>query len=252
MTPAQSAALQLAHALGDPANDLCILAEGNMSVVDGDALWIKASGYSMTGMGTDGLVQVRRQPVLDALHRDLSDPECRELLNSARVDPGVSQLPSTETFMHAALLELPGVACVAHSHPTALLSLLSHQESELWARKRVFPDEIVCCGPAACFVPYVAPGLKLAKSIMACIGHFQEHWGIPPKTIWLQNHGLITLGSSAKEAIAASLMQVKAARVLLGAVQFGHGVRFLDPEEVDAIYTWPDEHYRQKRLRGEI
>jgi hypothetical protein len=46
-------------------------------------------------------------------------------------------------------------------------------------------------------------------------------------------------------------MMVKIARILLGAVAAG-GARYLSEENVSRIHKRPDEHYRQKVLRGEV
>jgi len=242
--------IELARAMGDPAHDLCILAEGNVSCRSKEGhLWIKGSGSSMRGIAADGFACVRTAPVLEAvrLQAPMSEAAARELLNSSKLDRGRA-LPSTETFMHASLLERLGGGFLAHGHPTPLLSLLALPESEEWAAKRLFPDEIVLCGPASCWVPYVAPGLPLAQEIDRRSDTFVARHGIEPKSFWLQNHGLIVHGKTHREAQSAALMAVKAARVLLGALQTGRAPRWLTDAEVDQIYRWPDEHARQRAL----
>ncbi len=246
--------IELAHFLGDPAEDQCILAEGNVSCRSSEGrIWVKASGHQMAKVGPSGFVEVESAPILGALDRpEPSVAEVRKLLNASMV-PGASDKtqPSTESFMHAYLLSLDGVEFVAHGHPTPLLSLLCLDSASEWAGRRMFPDEIVCCGPAACFVPYVAPGLRLAAEIRSAVQRFRTDWGIDPKTIWLQNHGLIALAKTAKEAMSICSMSVKAARVLLGALESWSEIRWMTKEEVSAIYEWPDEHFRQRALRGE-
>jgi rhamnose utilization protein RhaD (predicted bifunctional aldolase and dehydrogenase) len=157
-------------------------------------------------------------------------------------------MPSVETFMHAFLLGLPDVQVIAHTHPTPLLSLLSLEGVATIASQRLFPDEIVCCGPASCFVPYVDPGLPLAVAIQRSVTEFVEKRGEAPKTIWLENHGLIALGRNVKDAESATFMAVKAARVWLGALSSGRALKTLTPEQIDRIHTRPDEHYRQRLL----
>ncbi|HWA83974.1 MAG TPA: class II aldolase/adducin family protein [Fimbriimonadaceae bacterium] len=241
--------LSLARAMAAPENDLCILAEGNVSARAGeDSFWVKGSGQAMGAMGVDGFSLVRLRQVCEAVDGDFADDGAiRQALNDACVE-GPS--PSTETFMHASLLQLPGVSFVGHTHPTPLLSLLCLSDARDYATRRLFPDEIVCCGPAACFVPYVAPGLELARSIRRETAAFLVKHGITPKTFWLENHGLIAVGATAKEVESACLMSVKAARVLLSALQSGRTVKWLTVEEVAHIYNWPDEHARQKALWG--
>lgn len=239
--PPREEAAALARLLGDPALDLAMLAEGNTSAREDEAsFWVKASGLSMRGIGPDGFVQVRFAPILEA--EGLGDAEVRRLLAEARVETG-PLLPSVETFMHAWLLTLPGVAVVGHCHPTALLPILCRPEAESEARRRYFPDEIVCCGPASAWVPYVDPGLPLAHAIREGVEAYVREWGAVPKTIWMGNHGLIALGANRAEVEAATLMSAKAARLRL------HGASVpLTAAQVERIANRPDEHYRQRLL----
>lgn len=242
--------LSLARTLGDPTADLAILAEGNVSArEDEESFQVKASGFSMRTIGPEGFVQVRFAPILAAFDAgELTDAEVRECLAESRVQRASPVMPSVETFMHAFLLGLPDVQVIAHTHPTPLLSLLSLEGSAELASQRLFPDEIVCCGPASCYVPYVDPGLPLALEIRRAVTEFIERQGEAPKTIWLENHGLIALARNARDAESASLMAVKAARVWLNALSTGRPVRTLTAEQIDRIHTRPDEHYRQRLL----
>lgn len=240
----------MTHALAAPEEDLVILAEGNTSAAtDGSRFWVKASGCSMVGIQPSQFVLLDGDALCAAFDGPpLDDDEARGLLNSARVDPACPEVPSTEASMHAWLLQLPGVAFVGHTHPTALLGLLCMDSARQWAGERLFPDEIVCCGPSSCYVEYVAPGFPLAVAIAGAVSAFREEVGIVPKAIWLANHGLIALGATPAEVLAASRMTVKAARVRIAAMSLGEPVRALSPADVDFIFRWPDEHFRQRRL----
>src|SRR5687768_14226377 len=123
--------LELAHAFGNPANELCILAEGNVSCRgEHGSFFIKASGQTLEHITSAGFVEVRSQPVLAALDSpDMNEADAREVLNRARPDATSRQVPSTETFMHALLLEVPDVSFIGHAHPTPLLSLLFLEEA---------------------------------------------------------------------------------------------------------------------------
>ena len=242
--------LELAHAFGNPANELCIFAEGNVSCRgEPGTFWIKGSGQGMEHITSAGFVEVRSEPVLAMLDSPPSDEaEVRECLNRARSDPANRQVPSTEAFMHAFLLSQPETNFVGHAHPTSLLSLLFLEVAKDLAVQRWFPDEIVCCGPASCYVRYVAPGLPLAVEIRKAVASFINEWGKAPKTLWLQNHGLICVGSTPSEVHCAAMMSIKAAKAVLGALQTGKPLRPLTKEEVAQISAWPDEHYRQRLL----
>lgn len=242
--------IEMTRSLSDPDLDLVIMAEGNTSAQEDEStFWVKASGYSFLNADESHFVQVQFQPVLEALASPaMDDAQVRTLLSESRINQTDERMPSVETFMHAYLLTLPSIQFVAHTHPTPFVSLMALENAEELATKRIFPDEIAFCGHAACYVRYVDPGLKLACTIRERVREFVARYECLPKTIWLQNHGLITIGTTAKEAETATRMQVKAARILLGALQTGQGIHFLSPFDVQRIHTRPDEHYRQKLL----
>jgi rhamnose utilization protein RhaD (predicted bifunctional aldolase and dehydrogenase) len=110
---------------------------------------------------------------------------------------------------------------------------------------RLFPDEIVVCGPAPAYVPYTDPGLPLARAVWQAIDHYIDEWREPPKVILMQNHGFIALGQSAREVQNITAMYVKTARILSGTYAVG-GPRFMTPADVARIHTRPDEDYRKR------
>jgi len=237
----------LSRMLGDPAHDLAILAEGNASMKTGGTFLVKASGRELASLDEDGLVEIDLERAVAALDGPaLSDEQTRDALRNVSKS---ELMPSVETFVHAYLLTLPGAAFVGHTHPTPLLSLLCTPLAQNLAASRLFPDEIVCCGPESAFVPYVDPGLPLARSIRDSVREFVDRRGELPRTIWLQNHGLIAIGTTAREVLGAHLMAHKAARVWLGALSSGTEPNRLSDADIDRIHTRPDEHYRQALLR---
>lgn len=241
--------VSMSQTIGRLEEDQIILAEGNTSCrADEHTFFVKASGKSLCGCDAGAFVRVRFAPILESLKRDrLEDEEVKALLEGSLAEPG-PLLPSVETFMHADLLSLPDVAFVGHCHATPLLSLLCLTDAKELAKKRLFPDEIVLCGPEAVWVDYCDPGFQLAKAIRSAVLAYIDRRGERPKTIWMRNHGLIVLGSNASEVESGMRMQVKAARVLLGAISSGREVTFLTDEQVERIHRRPDEHYRQKLL----
>lgn len=231
--------------LARPEHGQVILGEGNTSARDHATLWIKASGRQLSSISRDGFVQVDRLRVVQALDGPpCSDDELRSFLNECRTDPRSALLPSTETFMHAWLLDQPDVNFVAHSHPVSTLGVMCGPHPAKFASERYFPDQIVLCGPRSVLVPYVAPGLALAKAIRTGWREFETSTGKAPKTILMVNHGLIAVGSTANEALSSCLMMEKAAKVFLAAGD----PRPLSAEQVAHIDNWSDEHYRQSQL----
>jgi rhamnose utilization protein RhaD (predicted bifunctional aldolase and dehydrogenase) len=239
--------LDMSRLLGDPALDYAILGEGNTSArADAETFWVKASGAEMRTIDAAGFVQVRFEPVLAMVEAgDLSDSEIKANLEAARVDPQATRRPSVETVLHALALQLEGVHFIGHTHPTMINAVLCSQCVEQALSGRLFPDEIVYCGPAPVYIPYTDPGLPLARAVRRAIQAYVLEWGQNPKVILMQNHGLIALGKTPGEVENITAMAVKAARVLLGAYALG-GPRFLTPEAVNRIHSRPDELYRRK------
>jgi rhamnose utilization protein RhaD (predicted bifunctional aldolase and dehydrogenase) len=245
------ALVAMSRELGDPANDYLILGEGNTSaLVDEQSFFVKASGVHLQGIDETGFVRVARQPIRWMLQAEsMTDEQIKGGLMDACLGDG-SQRPSVETFFHAALLELAGVEFIGHSHPAAVNALLCSNQAEQAVAGRLFPDEIVYCGPASAFVPYTDPGLPLAHAVRKAADEFIEQYQVPPRVIVMQNHGMIALGGTPAEVLAATAMAVRAARARIGAQAFG-GVRPLTPEEAERIFTRPDEHDRQDKLRDD-
>ncbi len=244
--------ITLSQHLGDPANDYVILGEGNTSArADDQSFWVKASGAALRSSSRDSFVRVRFDPVLEMLNGpELSDEEIRRRLAAAKADPAEPGHPSVETAFHAACLQLPGVRFIGHTHPTAVNMLTCSNAFEAMVQGRLFPDHVVMCGPASVLVPYTDPGLPLARAICQQVQAFVDTHGEAPKTIFLQNHGLIVLGATAQQVEKITAMTVKAARILHGTFAFG-GPRFMSAGAVERIHTRPDEHYRQQVIDTE-
>ena len=62
---------------------------------------------------------------------------------------------------------------------------------------------------------------KMVRKIAARTEAFRARTGQIPKTILLQNHGVIALGSTHTDVMAALDMAEKAARVFVGATALG-------------------------------
>lgn len=241
--------VSMSLALGKPENDYVILGEGNTSArVGTDCFYVKASGNYLANSNRDTFVKVKLNDALAILDAgDLTDEEIKDALFAACADPANKMRPSVETTFHAFLLSLADVNFVGHTHPTAVNSLLCSVNAEKILGGRVFPDEIVYCGVEPIFVPYVDPGLGLARAIRERAYQFIDRQSCGPKVILIQNHGLIALGKTAHEVEAITAMWCKTCRVLAGASVFG-GIHYFTRENVNRIHTRPDEHYRRKQF----
>ncbi len=240
--------LSLSRELGNPDRHLAILAEGNTSARGpAETFWVKGSGHNLSTLTSHGIASCRAAELLSLLDRKkVTDEEMTAALLAARTDPAAPK-PSVEAVFHAWLLTLPDVNFVGHTHPVSVNSLLCTRHGRTFARRRIFPDEIVCCGAESVYVPYCDPGLKLAQAIRSETTAYLRRRGEVPRVILLENHGLIALGKSGPAVLAATLMADKAARIFLGAAATGP-IRFLTPAHVARIAGRPDEHHRQKIL----
>ena len=241
----------MSSVIGRPENNLVIYGEGNTSAkIDEETFYVKASGHSLKDIGPDGFVEVRFDTIFDMLKEDhLSDEEIKEGLMAAAVGENAPR-PSVETFFHASLLKQKGINFVAHTHATAVVTLLCSTAFPDCFNSRLYPDEIVVCGLDYLMIPYTDPGLPLSKAVRDGAKEFVEKHGEPARVALIQNHGPIAVGRNAIEAEKIMFSLVKACEVLQGALAAG-GAHFLTEKQAVRIQTRPDEHHRQLIITGE-
>ena len=241
--------LELSHQLGREERKLAILGEGNTSARLSDGTFVvKASGSNLATLSESGVSECRFDALIPLLAtQEMSDLAIDEALFAARVMADAKK-PSVEAIFHAYLLTLPGVNFVGHTHPIAVNAILCSKHARTFATRRLFPDEIVCCGVESVFVPYTDPGLKLSQAIQTAVEDYIRRVSRAPRVILLENHGMIALGAGPEAVLAATLMAVKAAEIFAGAAALSGEPQFLTAEQVERIAGRPDEHYRQKAL----
>ncbi len=243
------ALIELSHWLGEPTRDLAIIGEGNTSArVSEHTILIKASGSNLGSIQRSQLVEVDRRIVLAAIDAGAaSDIEVKQTLQACRVDQTNAAQPSIETFFHTLMYDLTDTQFVGHTHPIAVNTLLcSKNATDI--TQHIMPDVIIVCGPGSVFVPYMDPGIPLAREIATRIKAYQKEWGEHPRTIYLQNHGLIALGTTAKQVQNVTAMAVKHARVLAATYGVG-GPNFLAAQVRSRIHTRPDEDVRRQQFK---
>lgn len=238
----------LSNWLGDPARNLAIIGEGNTSLrQDEGSFWVKASGQHLGTITEAGFVGVRFAPLLELLEGKRPPETQSDVFAECKLDSTSSLKPSIEVTFHAMLLHEFGAQVIAHTHPIAVNQILCSSRAEQFALNRIFPDEVVLCGPQSVFVPYSDPGLPLAFEMRRRARQYMEDWGEPPKVILLANHGLIVLGQSPTDALNITAMCVKSAAIFAGACAIGEPV-FMTPDDIGHIYCRPDEIYRRKQF----
>lgn len=248
MTELLNKLIWLSHEIGRDDRHLAILGEGNTSAnADDKTFWIKASGGNLATLDHSGLTRVKYDTIMAAIDdTSLNDSDVREVLLSSRVDEN-AKIPSVETFMHAVCLQEAGAKWIGHCHPVSVLQVLCSKLGAEPFLQHIFPDEIVVCGRHLAVVPYIDPGIELARSVRASLAQFREQYGGAPKVILLVNHGPVAIGDSEREVLNILLMLDKWARVLLG--NFTIDCPAFLPDTISTrIDTRPDEHYRRTQI----
>ncbi|MGT2464121.1 class II aldolase/adducin family protein [Sinomonas atrocyanea] len=236
--------LNLTLRLGEPDLDLAILAEGNTSeLLDDDLIAVKASGAYMSTATPESFVTASTSELVAMIE----DPSTTQAQLTAALDAGTQEgerrRGSIETLIHVSVRAFTPARFVAHTHPTAVISLLASVHAEEAFAQPAYSDEAVVIG-APLYVPYAPPGIELGRAFHTRLRHHMETTGSVPALVLLGNHGIVAISDTAAGCEAISLMAVKAARVRLGAHAAG-GVVGLDPEHV-ADY-WSREDFAERR-----
>ena len=240
--------LSLSRQIGREDRRLAILGEGNTSADLGDGTFlVKSSGCSLADLDESGVSRVDMAKVLAALEdQSLDDAGVRSVLETSRADDS-KRLPSVETFMHAVCLADGGAKWTGHCHAESVMAVLCSEHGAQPFLRHIFPDAIVVCGRHVAVVPYIDPGLALAREVRRTLQEFHVAHGSAPKVILLENHGPVALGSSDIEVLNILLMLDKWARVLAGTLAVG-GPQFLPSAVSDRIDKRPDEDYRRVQI----
>jgi ribulose-5-phosphate 4-epimerase/fuculose-1-phosphate aldolase len=220
-----------------------VAGEGNTSAraSDPEEFWIKRSGCSLGEVGTSDFVRMNAA-------RAAEDPEHVDAALTGRADEGFR--PSIEVPMHAILYRaLPDANFVVHTHPPCTLAACCTRDPVGFLQPQ-FPDSVVYLGvPRKNWIhlPYNSPGRGLAGDLRASL----EKLGGELRVVLLSNHGAITLGASANEALARTQVLEKASYVRLMS-SMGKGATFLGRDDVAFLENMEAEKYRQRVMKGQI
>jgi rhamnose utilization protein RhaD (predicted bifunctional aldolase and dehydrogenase) len=240
--------ISLSRQIGREDRRLAILGKGNTSADLGDGTFlVKSSGCSLSDLDESGVSRVKMAAILAALDdQTLDDAGVRAVLEGSRADRS-PKLPSVETFMHAVCLSEGGAKWVGHCHAESVMSILCSEHGAKPLLGHIFPDAIVVCGRQVAAVPYIDPGLELAREVRRVLRDFRAAHGTAPKVILLENHGPVALGGSDKEVLNILLMLDKWARILAGTLAVGTA-KFLPSAVSERIDQRPDEDYRRAQF----
>lgn len=244
--------VEMSRYLGDPGRPFAILGEGNTSArIDDDTFYVKASGTCLGDIKPTDFLPVSISKVTAILDDDSAgDADVARVLRESLVDPDETRMPSVETMLHALLLQYPEYEFIGHTHPEATNGLLCSVNSREAVAGRVCPDHVVVMGHKSVYVPYVDPGLILARVVRDAVNEFIDEEGVLPKCIMLENHGFFAMADSPKKVKNITDMAEKMSRILIGSYTTG-GPRWMSDDDIRRIDSRPDEHYRQKSIAAQ-
>lgn len=239
LAAARTQLLTLATRLGaDPR--LTLRGQGAVAgQLDDDGILVSADGAGLADLSEEGLVPLRRTPLLEVIESDepLHGAGMRRLLHHSQAI-STAPRPGLDAFVHGWLLTLPGVRVVAYCQPTTAMQLLCTDHARRFAQRRLFPDQVTYCGASSVLVPYTEPGVELAREVAHCVLAFTERFRTLPRTILVENYGLIGVGPSPEAVASAMEMTEKAARIYAGAAVLGEP-NFLPAHHVALIAGRP-------------
>jgi len=246
--------VKLSNNLGRENHHLAIIGEGNTSAkVEAKAIagsfYIKASRTQLATVSENDFIQVYFEPIMQLIN--LENPNAEEInyiFEKAKVDKKCEVNPSVETLLHAICLNLEGVNFVGHTHPTAVNRLTCSKSFPENLKGRIYPDEIILLGKESVFISYTDPGVKLAQRAKKEIEIFLDKHGERPKSVYIQNHGFVALGSTPAEVENITLTANKAAEIRFGALLAG-GINAFSEDIVNYIAERTDEKYRQSLFK---
>lgn len=176
---------------------------GNTSVKtdDGKFMYIKASGTALKDMAVKrGWRRVKLAEV-KAIVEDKTlakKPTCkREAEVVARLEAACDDeiqdvsRPSVETNLHAFLGK-----CVIHLHPDAVGAYVNAKDGKAKLQKLFAEDKY-----PPLWVPYVDPGVTLARRIAKLVKDYKGQFGKAPSVLFLEKHGLFVSSSGAESVL---------------------------------------------------
>lgn len=245
-----SALVDLTNTLGAVHRDLVILAEGNTSerLPDG-RIAVKASGASMAAAAREDFVLVEPQALVELL----TDPAATQARLSAELDAGtrggVRRRASIEAPLHAVVQVLGQARFVAHTHPTAVVSVLASRHGPQAYDYSVYSDEAVVLGRPL-YVPYAQPGLDLGRLFHRRLEEYLDRHGGLPSLVLLGSHGIVAIGATARAVDGITAMAVKGARIRAAAFAMG-GVVPVPEQSLADFFARTDIDERRHLLAGD-
>lgn len=195
---------------------LVVGAGGNLSMRDGEFMYISPSGFDLQEIEDHHWVKV--------------NIESGEIINDLK--------PSSEIAMHLECFrKRPDISAVLHSHPSYSVAVSSTGKDI----PMLFPD-----GPAmirnVSYLDYIIPTTELLAN---AVGEVIED----TEVVVMRNHGVMTVGKTMKEAFFFMQIIEESAKVFSIASSVGVP-RTLTEQECEDLRNLSSEKYRSELLKG--
>lgn len=148
--------------------NLTTLSGGNLSMKTQDGIWITPSGIDKGELTAEDIVRIKTNGDFEGKHR-----------------------PSSEYPFHLAIYDVrPDVQAIIHTHSPSLVTYcVAHKIPDT----QITPQTFAICG-AIGYTPYVMPGSDKLGAALA------ETFSQGHQVVLMENHGVITVGTSLQEA----------------------------------------------------
>ena len=201
-----------AHKLVDQG--LVVGAGGNLSMRDGDDMYISPSGFDLKEIEPHQWVKVD--------------------INTGEIEGNLR--PSSEVLMHLECFRKnEEIQAVLHAHPTYSVGV-SSAGKDIPPLFPDFPAMVKSVG----YIDYVIPTTNLLAEKVAEL--------VDKDVIIMLNHGVLTLGKTMKEAYFFMQLTEESAKVYTISSIFG-GPRVLTEQECEDLRNLSAERYRSKLLK---
>jgi len=194
---------------------LVVGAGGNLSMRDGNIMYLSPSGFDLKEIEDHQWVRVHI--------------ETGEVLDDLK--------PSSEILMHLECFrKRPDITAVLHAHPSYSVGVSSTGQTI----PPLFPDYPAMVKSVA-YLEYMIPTTHVLADAVAEV--IEEN-----DVVVMRNHGVLTVGKTMKEAFFFMQLVEESAKVFTISRTVGNP-RILTDEEVEDLRNLSSEKYRQKLLK---
>lgn len=188
---------------------------GNISAREGDTIWMQPDDFAFAEMRPADL--------------------CGIELETGRQFQGKNR-PSPEVNMHCAIYRArPDIVAIFHMHPAWVIGVISAGKKF----RPMFAEFVNDLGRTGS-VPYLAPATPaLIRRMVQCA---RDH-----DTIFMINHGMLTMGVNLKQAFYRCVVAEDAAKSLVSASVVGRPL-FLNQRQADEILSLDAVKHRIKMM----